>query len=67
MTNRKIVAGILTGIAAGVAISLVLSSKKGRETGKTVLKKGNNLREKLKGKFNDFIDEAEGRVQGILK
>ena len=43
MYNKKIVAGILTGVAAGVTIALILNTKKGRETGKNLLKKGNRL------------------------
>jgi gas vesicle protein len=67
MTNRKIVAGVLTGIAAGVTIALILNTKKGRETGKDLLKKGNRLTDDLKGRFSEFIDHVQGKVQGILK
>jgi gas vesicle protein len=67
MTNKKIVAGILTGIAAGVTIALILNTKKGRETGKNLLKRGNRLTDDLKGKFGEFVDQVQGKVQGILK
>lgn len=67
MTNKKIVAGILTGVAAGVTIALILNTKKGRETSKNLLKKGNRLTDDLKGRFGEFIDQVQGKVQGILK
>ena len=67
MTNRKIVAGVLTGIAAGVAISLLLNTKKGGDAGKTLWKKGSRLTDDLKGKFNDFIDQVQDKARGILK
>jgi gas vesicle protein len=67
MDNKKLVAGILTAVAAGIAISLVLNTKKGRQTSRRLMKKGNLLKDDLKGKFNDFIDQIEGKVQGILK
>jgi gas vesicle protein len=67
MANKKIVAGILTGIAAGVTIAILLNTKKGRETGQKFLKKGNQLTDDLKGKFGEFIDQLQGKVQGILK
>jgi gas vesicle protein len=67
MTNKKIVAGILTGVAAGVVISMILSTKKGRETSGKLLKRGNNLKEDLKGKFSEFVDQVQGKLQGILK
>jgi gas vesicle protein len=67
MNNKKIVAGVLTGIAAGVTIAIILNTKKGREAGSKFLKKGNSLTDDLKGKFGDFIDQLQGKVQGILK
>jgi gas vesicle protein len=67
MTNKKIVAGVLTGIAAGVTIAIILNTKKGRETGQKLLKKGNRLTDDLKGKFGEFVDQLQGKVQGILK
>lgn len=67
MTNRKILAGILTGLAAGAAITMVLSSKKGRKASRRLIEKGSGLKDDLKGKFNEFIDQVEQKVQGILK
>ena len=67
MTNKKLVAGLLTGISAGVAIALILNTKKGRQTGKQLFKKGTRISDELKGKFGEFIDEVQGKVQGILK
>jgi gas vesicle protein len=67
MTNKKIVAGILTGIAAGVTIAIILNTEKGREASQKLLKKGNRLTDDLKGKFGEFVDQLQGRVQGILK
>ena len=65
--NRKIVSGILTGLAAGAVISLLLSTKKGRRAGKEVLRKTSRLSDDLKGKFNEFVDQMQNKVQGILK
>ena len=67
MNNRKIVAGILTGIAAGVTIAIILNTKEGREAGKKLMKKGNRLTDDLKGKFGEFVDQLQGKIQGILK
>jgi gas vesicle protein len=67
MTNKKIVAGILTGIGAGVAIALILNTKKGRETSQKLMKKGSSLTDDLKGKFGEFIDHLQGKAQRILK
>ena len=67
MNNRKIVAGVLTGIAAGVSIAIILNTKKGREASQKFMKKGNRLTDDLKGKFGEFVDQLQGKVQGILK
>ena len=67
MTSKKIIAGVLTGLAAGAVISLLVSSKRNRSLSRKLVKKGNNLADDLKGKFNEFIDRLEGKFQGILK
>ena len=67
MTKNKLIAGVLTGVAAGVVVALILNTKKGRETGQEILKKGNRLTDDLKGKFGEFVDQIQNRVQGILK
>jgi gas vesicle protein len=67
MANRKIVSGILTGLAAGAVIAILFSSKKGRKAGKKMLNKTSRLSDDLKGKFNEFVDQLQGRVQSMLK
>jgi hypothetical protein len=67
MNNRKMAAGILTILGVGIAISLILSSKKGRQTGRNFLKKGTRLTEDLKGKFIEFVDQVSDKVQGMVK
>lgn len=67
MTSRKLIAGVLTGLAAGAVISLLVSSKKNRSLSRKLVKKGNNLADELKGKFNEFIDRVEDKFHGIIK
>lgn len=67
MTNKKLIAGVLTGLAAGAVVSLLFSSEKKSTFSRKLVKKGNNLAEDLKGKFNEFIDRLEDKFQGILK
>ena len=67
MTTKKLIAGILTGLAAGAVIGLLVSSKKNRSLGRKLVKKGNLLADDLKGKFSEFIDRVEDKFQGILK
>ncbi|MDP4131250.1 MAG: YtxH domain-containing protein [Bacteroidota bacterium] len=67
MTSKKLIAGILTGLAAGAMISLIISSNKKGSFGKKLMKKGNNLADDLKEKFGEFVDRMEDKFQGILK
>ena len=67
MTSKKIIAGVLTDLAAGAVISLLVSSKRNRSLSRKLVRKGNNLADDLKGKFNEFIDRLEDKFQGILK
>lgn len=67
MTSRKLIAGVLTGLAAGAVISLLVSSKRNRSWSRKLVKKGNNLADDLKGKFSEFVDRLEDKFQGILK
>jgi hypothetical protein len=67
MNNKKIAAGILTIIGAGLLVGMVLSSKKGRQTGRKLLKKGNRITDDLKGKFNEFVDMVSAKAQGLVK
>jgi gas vesicle protein len=67
MTSKKVIAGILTGLAVGAVVTLLTSSKKNRSLSRKWMKKGNHLADDLKGKFNEFIDRMEDKFQGILK
>ena len=67
MSSKKLLAGVLTGLAAGAVISLLGSSRKNRNFGRKLVKKGNNLADDLKDKFNEFVDRLEDKFQGVLK
>lgn len=67
MNKQKMASGILTILVAGIAVGLILSSKRGRQTGRNLIQTGNRLTEDLKGKFNEFVDQLNEKVQGILK
>ncbi len=67
MTNKKLIAGVLAGLAAGAVISLLISSRKHHSISKKMLKRANNVADDLKGKFNEFVDRLEDKFHGILK
>jgi gas vesicle protein len=59
MKTGKTLLGILAGVAAGTIIGILLAPDKGSETRKKILDKGEDYAEKLKQKFNDFIDDIQ--------
>jgi hypothetical protein len=67
MENKKLTAGILTILGAALAVGLLLSTKKGRQAKRNLVKKGNRLTDDLKDKFNEFIDHVSDKVQGMVK
>jgi hypothetical protein len=67
MKSNRMNAGILTIMVTGIAISLYMFSKKGRQTNRYLTKKSNRVTEELKVRFNEFVDQLNDKVQGILK
>ena len=66
MDNKKIVAGLLAGIAAGAVLSL-LFTEKGATIRKKWYKKGNKAAEGLKEKFSEFVDRVEEKFESAKR
>jgi gas vesicle protein len=62
MTTRKMIAGVLTGIAAGALLGVLFAPNKGLKTRKKITAKGNELADTLKDKFNEFVDRVEDKL-----
>jgi gas vesicle protein len=56
MKSGKAILGLIAGLAAGAVIGVLLAPDKGSETRKKFAKKGEDIADDLKQKFNDFID-----------
>jgi gas vesicle protein len=67
MSNRKIIAGILTGIAAGAVIGLLFAPNKGYKTRRKITAKGNALADTLKDKFTEFVDNVEDKLSSVRR
>ncbi len=66
MDSKKVVTGLLIGIAAGTVLSL-LFTEKGSKIRKKWYKKGNNVAENLKEKFNEFVDQVGEKISEVRK
>ena len=60
MNNGKVLLGVLAGIAAGTVLGILLAPEKGADTRKNILKKGedlaNRLNKNIDQKFADLVD-----------
>ena len=58
MDKKKLVAGLLAGVAAGAVLSLLFTDK-GKKIRKKWYKEGGRAADGLKEKFSDFVDKLE--------
>lgn len=62
MSSSKIITGILIGAAAGAVLGILFAPEKGSDTRKKIGKKGANLTDSLKSKFNDLVDSISDQI-----
>jgi gas vesicle protein len=56
MSSKNVLLGVLGGLAAGALLGILLAPEKGSDTRKYISKKGVDLADALKEKFNDFLE-----------
>lgn len=65
MKTEKILLGALTGIAVGAVLGILFAPGKGSKTRKKITKKGENLVDSLKGKFNELLDTFTENLEDV--
>lgn len=63
MKSGKVVLGVLAGLAAGAALGILLAPEKGERTRKHILRKGEDLVDELKDKYEDFLDAISAKYR----
>ena len=63
MNSGKIVLGALAGLAAGAILGVLLAPEKGSDTRKKIAKKGKDVADDLKGKYNDVINTLSSKLE----
>jgi gas vesicle protein len=65
MSKGKVIFGVLAGFAVGAALGVLFAPDSGWNTRKRITKKGEDLVDDLKEKFNDFIDTISVKVDEV--
>ena len=65
MKNSDVVVGILGGLAVGAILGILFAPDKGSNTRRKIAEKGTNLKDNLKGNFNDFVASIEDQYSNF--
>ena len=65
MKTEKFLLGALAGIAVGAVLGILFAPGKGSKTRKKISKKGENLVDSLKDKFNEILDTFTEKLEDV--
>ena len=65
MKNSDVVVGILGGLAVGAILGILFAPDKGSNTRRKIAEKGTDLKDNLKGNFNDFVASIEDQYSNF--
>ena len=64
MNSKKVLVGVIAGIAAGAFLGILFAPKKGSETRKKILTLGGKFGNLAKEKFNELLDGIIEKFEG---
>ena len=62
MSSGKLLLGVLAGVAAGAFLGVLFAPDKGEVTREKVSRKGDDLADALKEKFNEYLDRISDKI-----
>jgi gas vesicle protein len=65
MSKGKVLLGVLAGVAVGAVIGVLFAPDKGWNTRKRIIKKGEDLTEDLRDKFEEFLDSLSVKADDV--
>lgn len=65
MKNSDVVVGILGGLAVGAILGVLFAPDKGSNTRRKIAEKETDLKDNLKGNFNDFVASIEDQYSNF--
>ena len=67
MNSSKVLLGILGGVAAGALMGILFAPDSGKETRKKIAKKGTDLGDTVRNKFNELGEVLQEKYESIKK
>jgi gas vesicle protein len=67
MASKKIIVGLLAGVAAGSLIAILCTTGKGSKIRKSIRNKSGDYVDDLKDSFSNFIDSVTGKYEGVKR
>ena len=65
MDTKKLVVGVLAGVAVGALLGVLFAPDKGSETRKKIARKGEDTVDDIKDKFDDLLESLTERIEDI--
>ncbi len=65
--SKKLVTGVIIGAAVGAALGILFAPDSGKETRKKIAKKGTDLGDTVRNKFNELGEVLQEKYESIKK
>ena len=65
MDTGKILQGVLAGVAAGAVLGILFAPDKGSVTRRKIATKSEYIKDGLKDKFNEFVDDVSEKYEKL--
>jgi gas vesicle protein len=65
MSKGKVILGVLAGVAVGAVLGVLFAPDKGWNTRKRIVKKGEDIADDLRDKFDEFLDSLSAKADEV--
>ncbi len=63
--SKKLLTGVIIGAAVGAALGILFAPESGKDTRKKIAKKGSDLGDTVRNKFNEFGEVLQEKYENI--
>lgn len=65
MSTGKVLLGVAAGLAAGAILGILFAPEKGSDTRRMITRKGEDLADEFKEKFDEFLETITERFEKV--